>query len=144
VFDENGERTTVNVKGVLERSWERTKVAAQRRGETLGLWMSRAVEMQADREEGMSIADLMAPVVGALTSEQLTARQLSTAALLQGVAAMKASTGKATGKATVSLALASLEQRMIETEGAPAPRLRGKSLVKKPAVEWQPETVTEC
>ena len=44
------EKTTVNVKGVSAKAWERAKKAATRQDETMGSWLSRAANQLADRE----------------------------------------------------------------------------------------------
>lgn len=46
------EKTIVNIKSVFKRSWDRAKVAAERNDETLGAWVSRALDQLADRESG--------------------------------------------------------------------------------------------
>jgi hypothetical protein len=46
------EKTIVNIKSVFKRSWDRAKGAAERNDETLGTWVSRALDLLADRESG--------------------------------------------------------------------------------------------
>ena len=38
------ERTTINVKGMSVSSWERAKKAAGKQDESMGAWLTRAVE----------------------------------------------------------------------------------------------------
>jgi hypothetical protein len=46
------DKTIVNVKGISVPSWDRGKAAANRAGETMGSWLSRAIDQLADREAG--------------------------------------------------------------------------------------------
>ena len=46
------ERATINVKGVAARAWERAKTAALKQDETMGVWLSRAIDYRADAEAG--------------------------------------------------------------------------------------------
>jgi hypothetical protein len=45
-------RQIVNIKGIRTTSWERARAASARSGETLGAWVSRALDQLADRESG--------------------------------------------------------------------------------------------
>jgi hypothetical protein len=46
------EKTIINVKAVSVSSWERAKKAANRNGETLGSWLSRACDQLANLDAG--------------------------------------------------------------------------------------------
>lgn len=42
--------TVINIQGIDVDAWQLAKVAAKRRGETMGEWLSRACAQQANRE----------------------------------------------------------------------------------------------
>lgn len=44
------DKTTINVKAVSGRAWEKAKSSAIKQGETMGTWLSRAINQLADRE----------------------------------------------------------------------------------------------
>ena len=46
------DRVTINVKSVSAKSWERAKVAANKQGQTMGEWLSRAINQLANNEAG--------------------------------------------------------------------------------------------
>lgn len=48
----NDVTTVINVKGVSVTAWDRARKMAQRNGETMGSWLSRAVSHLADMEDG--------------------------------------------------------------------------------------------
>lgn len=49
------ERTIINVKSVKVRAWERGKSAANRAGETMGEWLTKAIETQVHLEAGRRV-----------------------------------------------------------------------------------------
>ncbi len=52
-MDNSGdERTTINVKGVLVKSWEQAKKAAHKQAQPMGVWLSRAADQLANLEDG--------------------------------------------------------------------------------------------
>jgi hypothetical protein len=94
--NQDDEKTIINVKGVSAKSWERAKAAANRRGETMAGWISRACDTVADLEAGDAlmppnpIANLDPKTANpALTPDQLTARLDALASLMQAAAAVK-------------------------------------------------------
>lgn len=143
-------RVTINVKRVSKRAWARAANAAYKNGkEARGSWLSRAMNMLADLEMGPREFPPERPgnpagnLVGnsgnpaRLSPDQLTARMQAVAAMMQGLAAVRMATGRATGKKTVGLMLASLEERQSEAEGTPGARLIGKASGQSPLVLGQ-------
>jgi hypothetical protein len=46
------ERITVTVKGLSVTAWNEARMAATKTGEPMGVWLSRAIVEQANREAG--------------------------------------------------------------------------------------------
>ena len=141
-----GNPTTINVKAVDFEAWDKARNSANKQGETMGIWLSRALITQVNLEAGprefppdSSANPGRKSANPPLTPEQLTDRMNATAAMMQGLAAIKAATGKATGLRTVARALAAFEQRQIEAEGVPPARLVGKAIGK----EYPPSLVIQ-
>ena len=49
---DEGQSTIINVKGVSAKAWETTKKRANLRCETMGEWLTRAINTQANLEAG--------------------------------------------------------------------------------------------
>ena len=118
------ERTTINVKGMSATAWERAKVAANRNGEAMGAWLTRAVTQLADREAGAreippQPANL-APATGnrgSLGVEQL-------AELMHGMAALAAATGTPPAKPDIRRAYHLVDEHIREARGMPPRPIR--------------------
>lgn len=87
--------TTINVKNVRSTAWERAKLAANRQGETMGEWLSRAIDHLANLESGQReiapgkpvkpTAELLAeiaPVVGGNLADMTREARSSVSALV--------------------------------------------------------------
>lgn len=81
---ETEKRTTINVKNMGVPEWERAKKCANRSDESMGEWLTRAVKLLADMEEG---GREFAPREPTRPRREMSPEQV--AALLQGVAATK-------------------------------------------------------
>ena len=96
------EKTTINVKGVSGKAWERAKTAALKQGEPMGPWLSRAINQLADREAGPRE---FPPVTANLAPETVKPdpnpglSPVEVAALMQAQAALASATGVAPPKA---------------------------------------------
>lgn len=119
------EKTTINVKGVSAKAWERARNAAAKQDETMGEWISRAANQLADMEAGprefppQSPANLAPEMVKptGLTPEQL-------ASLMQGMAALATATGTPPAKADVRRAFALVDDHVREARGMPPRPIR--------------------
>lgn len=159
---DEADKTIINVKGVRKSAWEAAKRGATQQGDSMGTWLSDAIDQRAIRD-----SDQVKPPAkndgkkgnpAALTPDQLTARIIAAAALQQSAAAMKQACGRTTGKGALMRVLSSLEQHVIEAEGLPPRRVRtiagpsfghvdvpstergGKASGKEKPVERQPGT----
>jgi hypothetical protein len=115
------EKTTINVKGVSAKAWERAKNAAAKQDETMGVWLSRAANQLADREAGPR--ELLPQPPANLPPKMvkptgLTAPEL--AALLQGMAALATATGIPPGVTTRTVR-STLPIRGPRSDGSSAP-----------------------
>jgi hypothetical protein len=139
-------KTTINVKGVSAKAWERAKAAAAKQDETLGVWLSRAANQLADREAGPREFPPQPPANLApemVKPSGLTAPEL--AALLQGMAALATATGTSPAKADVRRAYALVDDHVREARGIPPRPIRlhprpGKANGQPLAIERQSET----
>jgi hypothetical protein len=102
------ETTTVNVKGVSTTSWSNARAAAARADVAMGAWLSKAIDEYVNAETGPTTSTEHPHLH--LTPEQLTDRISAVAALLQAQAALKAATGKVTGRAMASAVIEGLKQ----------------------------------
>lgn len=97
--------TTINVKAVDRDAWQRAKNAADKQDETMGVWLSRALNFRCDAESGpreflpTSISRPALPAANPPPQMANPAVALQSAAdvaaILQGLAAVAAATGAA-------------------------------------------------
>jgi hypothetical protein len=135
------ERTTVTVKGLSVTAWNEAKKAATKTGEPMGVWLSRAIVEQANREAGRP-RELPPEKPTPLTPDQLTARMTAVGQLGSSIASIKQSTGRATGRSALQRSLASLEQLLNDAEGPPSRvlRIERKTTRQTKPIEWQAGT----
>ena len=107
--------TTINVKHVSAKAWQRAKEAAGRNGEDLGPWVSRACNLLADMEVG-GREFVPGQPVNPMSHDQLTARISAAAELLKGFAAVQAAAGHGVGRSTVSKVMTTLKQLQVDNE----------------------------
>jgi hypothetical protein len=114
------EKTTINVKGVSAKAWERAKNAAKKQDETMGDWLSRAANHLADREAGPrefppALQANLPPEM--VKPPSLTAPEL--AGLMQGMAALATATNIPPAKTDVRRAYALVDEHVREARGMP-------------------------
>ena len=127
------ERTTINVKGVSVRAWERAKASAIRQGQPMGVWLSRAIVQLADMEAGPRefppanpSANLGAGTGNPGPAATMTAADL--ADLMRGMAAYAEATGVPQAKADVRRAYGLADELVRDARGIPRkPRPVGKT-----------------
>jgi hypothetical protein len=116
------EKTTINVKGVSEKAWERAKNAARKQDETMGDWLSRAANHLADKEAGprefppvqqVNLRPEMVKPTG-LSAPELTD-------LMQGLAALATATGTPPAKANLRRIYALVDEHVLEACGMATP-----------------------
>lgn len=142
------ERTTINVKGVPAPAWETARRAAAKRGDTMGTWLGRAIEMQANLEagpremppekpeanRGFTGQQMEVPYVGAVTPEGF-------GAMMQGWASFSQATGKPPPRAVVSRANRlgdAIVRAALGLPGQPKRLAAGKTLT----IERKPGTIS--
>lgn len=119
------ERTTINVKGMSVSSWERAKKAAAKQDESMGVWLTRAVEHLANLEDGPREFLPMAPANPAPESGNPPALAASRAPveglgqLMQGLAALTAATGTPPAKADTRRLYALVDDQVRQARGMP-------------------------
>lgn len=119
--------TTINVKSVRKPAWEAARRSAAKQDEPMGSWLSRACETLANLEAGPrefppgGLANPGQEMANptAMTQDQLSARILAVAALMQGFAAVRNATGRAPGRRALVVAMRAIEQRQIAVDGLP-------------------------
>jgi hypothetical protein len=119
------EKTIVNIKGVLKRSWERTKIAADRNDETLGAWVSRALDQLADRETGPRE---FPPAANLAANPPADARLGRLFDVMQHVGTLSAATGQPPPKRTVSRLYRLADEWSRAQSGMPPKVIRGVGL----------------
>lgn len=140
------DRKTINVKGMLVKSWDRATAAAGKRDESYGTWLSRACDTQANLEAGERLIEPgnPEPVKG---NPAKTLEPGEVAALMQGFAATVAATGVQPRVALVKQAYAAMESllpeppepRMVTQDRAENGRfLKGNPEVKKLILDGNP------
>jgi hypothetical protein len=117
----------------------KAKACANRAGLNMAEWMDRAVHTQARVEQGDQILPPDQPGApqpsGPNGADQLTARMHAVAGLMQGLAAVKQATGRASGRDVVMQALWTLGARMAAIEGAQPPRISKRNRPDPLAIE---------
>jgi len=135
--DADSERTTINVKSVDVIAWNRAKSAANLQKQSMGVWLSRAINRLADAEDGrrefppVPKANLV-PEMGNLSplpgnpsmdpDEQSVIRR-DMAALMQGAAALAAA-GAPLPKGPLRRAYRIAEDQMRAAQGLPPAPVR--------------------
>jgi hypothetical protein len=118
------EKTTINVKAVSARAWERAKSSAIKQGETMGAWLSRAINQLADAEAGPREFPPVKPAAnlpaetgnpGPAAAPEAIAHAFG--ALLSGQAALVAATGIQPLKREVRLAHALVDALSRDMQG---------------------------
>ena len=117
------ERATINVKGVAARAWERAKTAALKQDETMGVWLSRAIDYRADAEAGPREFPPANPAPKTVKPEAaLAAEQL--ADLMRGMAALATATSIAPAKADIRRVYRLADDLVRDARGMPPRKLR--------------------
>ena len=129
------ERTIINVKGVSAPAWERAKKAANKQGQAMGAWLSRAINQLADAEDGPREFPPLPvgnppPEMGNLSPpagnpEGMTADQL--AAVMQGLAAVAASSWTLPTKVAVRRIYSLVDDHVREAKRLPPAPVRLRS-----------------
>ena len=112
------ERTVINVKGVSVEAWEIAKKAANKQGEPMGTWLSRAARTQANLEDGpRELPPLPVANLGRNSGNPslLPIEQLG--ALMQGMAALSAATGTPPAKGVTRRAYALVDDHIRDASG---------------------------
>lgn len=128
------ETTTINVKSVSSRAWERAKASAIKQGETMGTWLGRAIDQLATAEAGPREFPPANPAVNlsAKSGNPGPANPLAAediAAVMQGVASLAAATGIKPSVSTVRQLYAAADDIARDERGIPRkPRTIGKAL----------------
>lgn len=128
-----GDKTTINVKAVSARSWERAKASAIKQGQTMGAWLSRAIDQLADAEAGPREFPPVKPAANPAVetgnpgqAPGMTAGEL--ADLMRGVAALATASGTSPAKADLRRAYGLADELVREARGLPRkPRPVGKA-----------------
>lgn len=128
------EKTTINVKGVFVKAWETAKKAANRQEMTMGLWLSRASETQANLEAGPM--EIPAANLPAQPGNPLTLPAEDLAAMMAGMVALAGATGVQPSKRTVRQVYGLIEDR-VRLARADAPVIVGKAARQSLASERQ-------
>lgn len=112
------EKTVINVKGVEKPAWEVAKRGAAQTGDSMGKWLSEAVYLREKIDAGAIQTPGLAAVKNghdsgnpAMTEDQRSARIQAVAAMMQGLAAIKTATGRASGRDVVMQELWALDRR---------------------------------
>ena len=119
------EKTVINVKGMSLRAWEKAKRAASKQDQTMGAWLSRAVDHLANLEDGPRE---FAPVQPANLEPKsgnpssLPIEQLGL--LMQGLAALSTATGTAPAKGNLRRLYTLADDHVREASGSPARPVR--------------------
>jgi hypothetical protein len=106
------DKTIVNVKGISVPSWDRGKAAANRAGETMGSWLSRAIDQLADREAGQRYIPPDVPANPSAPRPEIDLREVAAVLHAMGQA------GVPVQKRVVSVVNAILYTRMREAHPA--------------------------
>lgn len=121
------ERTTINVKGMSVSSWERAKKSAAKQDESMGAWLTRAVEQLANLEDGPREFPPMppanpAPESGnppALAASGAPVEGLGLGQLMQGMAALAAATGTPPARSDTRRLYALVDDQVRQARGMP-------------------------
>jgi hypothetical protein len=142
------EKTTINVKGVSTKAWDRAKNAAAKQDETMGVWLSRAANQLADMEAGPrefppALSANLRPEM--VKPPGLTAPEL--AGLMQSMAALATATGTPPAKADIRRAYALVDDHVREARGMPPRPIRmptrpGKANGQSLALEGKSEAIS--
>ena len=120
------------IKGMPAAIRQKAVHAAGADGQTVAQFMSEAIELLIAKRAGDVVMPPAPPP--ALTPDQVTDRIMAVAALQQSMAALKAAKGRASGRDTARLALASLEHQLAEGVGIEPIRIaRPSAFVAAPA-----------
>ena len=126
------ETTIINVKSVSAAAWEKAKKAANKQGETMGAWLTRAITQLANREDEhprefppVKPAANHAPVrPGTMTAAEV-------AHMMQGMAALVAATGRTPPKPITARAYRLADDLFRHEMGLPPNPVRLAGLAKK-------------
>lgn len=124
---QDDDRTIINVKGVRKPAWEKAKRGSAQTGESMGTWLSGAIEIRAIHDAS-GIQSPGNPLANpSLTPDQLTARIEAVAAYQQSVAALKMARARSIGNGALVAVQSSLEQHVIDVDGPPKRQIAGKA-----------------
>lgn len=138
---EEVKKLIVNVKGVDLDAWEMARKLAARHDESLGSVVSRSVRQlyNADTGPRESVPNGSANLsheIANLTEDQRTARIQAVASMMQGLAAIKTATGRASGRDVVMQEVWALDRR------TPRRQTPGQAVLRyHPSPELPTETV---
>ena len=133
------DKTTINVKGVRKSSWEAARRGAAQRGDSMGAWLSDAIDRRISREARQIELPSEPARTPPLTPDQLTQRIMAVAALQQSAAALKMARVRSTGRDAMRIAQESLAHEMDADRGRPARTISGKARGKEWPVVRQSE-----
>lgn len=113
------EKTVINVKGVDKPAWEAAKRGAAQTGDSMGKWLSEAIFLREKIDAGAIQPPGLPAVKNGhnsgnphdLTEDQRTARIQAVASMMQGLAAIKTATGRASGRDVVMQEVWALDRR---------------------------------
>lgn len=127
------DRVTINVKSVSAKSWERAKVAANKQGQTMGEWLSRAINQLANNEAGprelpaLPAANFRPETGNPGPSAAMSAGDL--ADMMRGLAALATASGTPPAKADIRRAYGLADDLVRDARGMPRkPRPIGKAI----------------
>lgn len=131
--------TIINVKAVSADAWSRAKNAANRQGEAMGVWLSRAIAQLADREAATP-REFPPPHLSGQEPDQISSPQSTMAAaelagLMNAVSALAATTGTAPAKVLVRRAYALADDMVRDARGLPRKPLRLGKAFRQALVE---------
>lgn len=141
-------KTTINVKSVSVAAWERAKSSALKQGETMGAWVSRALNQLADDEAGPrefppSPAN-PSPREVKPDSSGASVSMADVAVLMQGIAAVAAATGQPPAKADLRRAYGLADELVRDARGIPRkPRIVGKAIGQSLLLEGKAGVATK-
>lgn len=123
--------TTVNVKSVSVRAWERAKICASREGQSMGAWLSGAIDARADQQAGpreFPPTHATIPFANPIQNLGNTMTPMELAAIMNGLAALATASGKPTSRAAASQANALADNMLRKARGLQPKALpRGKA-----------------
>lgn len=127
------DKTTINVKAVPVKSWERAKSCAAKQDEAMGEWLHRAINQLADMEAGPREFPPVKPEANKISEAgnpgQSTMTPGELAGLLGGIAAAAAACGVPAARADLRRAYGLADDMVRDARGIPRkPRPSGKAL----------------